>query len=114
MTGKPESVALWYFRYGAPDYDLFDDEDAAADAAVSGEDYGQFSVSGVQFADGRLVRKEDWDAYKQAEQQRDADYQRRRAEAEVAPPVPQREIRDPFSGKTLETDADEPSWLGKS
>ena len=56
-------VAVWIMRYGSPDYELCETEEAAASFAAYAMDDGQCAVLGAQFPDGHAVRREDWDAY---------------------------------------------------
>lgn len=82
------TVALWYYRYSSPDYDLFETETEAADFGTFLEDRGEGSVTGAQFADGRVVKCGKWDAYREAQRRRRDEYERASAERESAPPVP--------------------------
>jgi len=101
-------VALWYWRYRRIDYSLWDSEEEAAGIAAAMADDGTASPAGIQFQDGRLYPRDEWAAYRAAE---DA---RRRAWDERVPeePRPKRKITAPFGGGLMEIDADEPSWLG--
>ena len=103
-------VALWYWRHGSIDYDLCDNEEDAASMAVHMGDYGEASVEGVQFPDGRVVKIAKWPAFAEAvRQQRQREAEQRAA---AAVPRPQRTITAPFGGRKIEIDADEPDWLG--
>lgn len=104
-------VALWYSRFMSADYEIYDDEAKAAKEAVSLEWYDQGSPMGIQFPDGRTIKVEDWDAYKEAY----ADFLARQ-NAKQNEPVRERETRrivDPFEGLLVHIDSDEPVWLGK-
>lgn len=112
-VSSENSVALWYVRYHQPDYDLHDSEREAAEAAVYMEDYGHGVALGVQFEDGRLIVAGEWPEMRAAyERLREAEARQREAWA-AAEPRPVRKAVDPFDGRLLEIDADEPAWLGK-
>lgn len=92
--------ALWYWRYHSPHYEIHDSEEEAAASALEMTDKAEGWPDGVQFADGRTVRLDDWPAYREAQARRD----------KASPPS--RKIKHPFDGQTLTVDADEPEWLG--
>jgi len=104
------TVALWYSRYMSSDYELCDSEDAAAGLGVGMEDSGGAVVLGVQFADGRTIERDSWPAFAAAQERF------RQAEGEARdkprPVVPEREVLDPFRGRSLKIRASEPQWLG--
>jgi hypothetical protein len=106
------TVALWYMRYGSPDYDLCETEQEAAAMAVYMVDDGRASVSGVQFADGRLVPIRDWQAYHDEARRRHAAEKAERDECASRPPAPSREALDPFERRRVKIEASEPAWLG--
>lgn len=113
MSSREYQAAVWIVSYGSPDYELFETEEAAAGFAAHAMDNGQCSVLGVQFADGRSVRREDWKAYAAAE---DRKLQAWAAEADAVKdrtPPPMREARDPFRHRQIEIEVSEPSWLGE-
>ena len=103
-------VALWYLRYGHADYELYDSEAEAADAAVAMIEANTAAPTGAQFPDGRLIAREEWPAFAEAEER----YQRHQAAwlARKPQPKPVRKAAAPFGGGQIEVDADEPSWLG--
>jgi choline dehydrogenase-like flavoprotein len=105
MTG---AVALWYWRYHSMDYSLWDDEEEAAGVAAAMDVDGGGVPAGIQFQDGRLIDRDDWDAYAAAQERRE------QAETEYLRQErpPQRKITAPFGGGQIEIDAREPSWLG--
>lgn len=105
-------VALWYLRYGQPDYDLCDtEEEAARYGAYMAEDGGG-SVLGAQFPDGRVIARDDWAAYALAVRQQEEEWRQQAAERRAAPPPVMRDARDPFEGKPLQIEVSEPAWLG--
>lgn len=106
------TVALWYLRYGSPDCDLCETEWEAASMAISLQDSGEASVSGVQFADGRLVAIRDWRLYHDVARRRHAEEKAEREEQASRPPVPVREALDPFERRPVRIEASEPAWLG--
>ena len=74
-------------------------------------DDGGGSPAGIQFPDGRLIAREDWVAFAEAQERRErADAEALKAAAEK--PRPKRRITAPFGGGQIEIDAREPSWLG--
>jgi hypothetical protein len=101
--------AVWYMRYGASSYELCDDEAEAVSYAYGLESAEEGYVSGLQFADGRLIKRDDWQALDDYEKERLAAM---RAAVPLSAPKPTRSIRDPFDGQTVDADVDEPSWLG--
>lgn len=108
MTNK--QCAVWYMRYGSVGYELCDDEREAAGFAYELEDSGNGSVTGVQFADGRVVKRDDWQALASYEEELERSASERAANA--PPPPPTRNIRDPFYGQSVSADVDDPDWLG--
>lgn len=103
MTG----CALWYRNYGTLRYDLYGSEEEAAASAVYMMDTGNCAVTGVSFPDGRAVKREDWQAYADAEERIFA------AEAAAPPyePPPSKTISSPFGEARVPPDA--PAWLGE-
>jgi hypothetical protein len=110
---EENAVALWYMRYHSPGYWLCEDEEEAASMALGMEDAGNGVALGVQFPDGRTIARGDWPAYAEAQRRQDEAERRAWAEQEAAPPRPMREIKDPFGGRALKVESDEPSWLGQ-
>ena len=106
------TVALWYYRHGAVDYDLYETEEDAARLAVHLEDYGEASVVGAQFPDGRTVRLGKWPAYQEAVRQEREREACERAEQAARPPIEYRQARDPFGGQPVAIEEGEPAWLG--
>lgn len=105
-------VALWYWRYHTPDFDLFDSEDEAAAVGFYMQEDGQASVAGVQFRDGRTIARDQWPAWAAAEERILRAEREARERAKSGPPRPLRKIRAPFSdGRVIEIDADEPPWI---
>ena len=104
MNGE---VALWYKRYGAMEYSLWEGEEEAAGIAAAMAADGEGVPKGIQFPDGRLIPAEDWPAYEAARERRE------RYEDEWVPePHPKRKITAPFGGGQIEIDARDPEWLG--
>lgn len=110
-AGTKDSVALWYSRYMSPGYELCDSEEEAAGLAWGMEDSGGAAVLGVQFSDGRTIERENWPAL-EAVQER-FEQAEREARDKLRPPVPEREVLDPFRGRALKIRASEPEWLGR-
>lgn len=110
------SCALWYWRHFAVTYEIFDGyakytaEQEAAQFAVHLEDVGSGVPIGVQFSDGRTIWVNDWTAYREAMEQRD---EREETEKREYVPPEMRTIFDPFRGKSLSVEVDEPAWLGR-
>ena len=106
-------VALWYWRYHSINYSLWDDEEEAAGIAAAMTDDGGGSVAGIQFPDGRLIAREDWAAFAEAEDRRERAEAERREAAKKEKPRPKRKITAPFGGGQMEIDVSEPEWLGR-
>lgn len=107
-------VALWFWRYYTPDFDLFDSEEEAAVAGVYMEDSGNASVAGIQFPDGRTIARNEWPAWSTATDQMLQAEREANAKRATEPPRPTRKVRAPFSdGRVIEIDASEPPWVGK-
>lgn len=109
-----QQCALWYWRHNVIEYEVYDSEAEAASAAVGMEDYGNGVPIGVQFPDGRTIRQDDWVAYRDAVAKARADEEARSARQKDAPPIPTRQVKDPFEGRPVTVEADEPEWLGVS
>lgn len=111
-----QECALWYrTRYGDLDYEIFGTEAETARHAAYMSNYSNGYPVGVQFADGRTVRAADfaaWPAFKVAQEEVRAAEERRAEAFRVDAERPKRQIRDPFEGRALTVDADEPDWLG--
>lgn len=109
MSDEELTCAVWYVgRYGV-DFDTCTDEAEAASVAAglhNGDEAA--TILGVQFADGRLVKAEEWQAFADARKRSAAMW----AEAAARPQPATRTIRDPFTGEALEVEVDEPDWLG--
>jgi len=90
--------------------EVYGSEDEAADAAVAMIEANTAAPCGVQYPDGRTIEREEWPAFREAEDR----HKRMQAGwlAIKAEPVPQRKITAPFGGGQTEIDADEPAWLG--
>jgi hypothetical protein len=100
-------------RYGSHQYELFDTEAEAARRAVGIGDSGEAAVIGIQFADGRLINRDDWQAYKDADGEAYKAMIERSREERRHPRRVTRKIRDPFSSVEVSVYADEaPEWLG--
>jgi hypothetical protein len=108
------TVALWTICHHTPRYELYDNEVEAAAQAVTIQERELAAVMGVQYDDGRTVRREDWPAYR-AERERRVTEEIARAAAAAAPSrwSPLRAIKDPFNGCAMHIDASEPTWLGR-
>jgi hypothetical protein len=104
--------ALWYTRHHAPGFELCDSEEDAARRGIWMEEHGEAVVLGVQFTDGHAVARGDWAAWQDAQRRLTQEYEAR-LEAQVREPRETREIRDPFVGQSLVTNAFTPAWLGK-
>jgi len=100
-------VALWYSRYRAIDYSIWEDEEEAAGIAAAMEADGEGVPVGVQFQDGRTIPAAEWEALEAARERRER-WEERPAEK----PRPKRKIQAPFGRGVIEIDASEPSWLG--
>jgi hypothetical protein len=101
--------AVWYMRYGTAYYELWISEAQAVSYAYSLADSEEGAVLGVQFADGRLIKREDWQALAEHEQER---MRALYAQPSTPRPPPRRPTRDPFDGHQAHVDADDPGWLG--
>ncbi len=112
MTGDG-TCALWYMRHGGLDYEICDTEAEAIRAAFGMLETGEAAPSGVQFPDGRVVRRRDWVALLDY---RDAVYAAEHA-ALAARPAPvkpaKRDVRSPFGDTIVTVDVGEPEWLGR-
>lgn len=107
---EKQECAVWYDGRGGIDYDLCDDEtEAASVAAGLYESDDAPTILGVQFADGRLVKADQWEAFTQAKKAQAAMW----AEAYARPRPAMRTVRDPFTGEAVDVEADEPGWLGR-
>lgn len=111
MSDEPETCVVWYVRYGTDLYEVFDDEESAAFWSVTTSDSGEASIYGVQFRDGRLIQIEDWAAF-DAEFRRRLDDERKRSSLAPAARRPTRTGLNPFNGRSVEVDAEEPDWVG--
>ena len=107
------TCALWYMEYGRCAYVLCDDEADAASFACSMEDQEYGIALGIQFVEGRTIERDAWPALDAERDRRDAEYVKRQAEIKARPPIPKREVRDPFGGRQVEVEATAPAWLGK-
>lgn len=111
---QQQACALWYFRHFCPVYYLARDEAEAAGAAVSLLDYGEGNPIGVQFPDGRLIRRENWPEFAAARARAEAEHAEHEARRAAGPPEPPaRRALDPFDGQALMIPADDPAWLGR-
>lgn len=107
-----DTCAVWIWRYGRPDYELADSEEEAARIAVSIEDAESGAIAGVQFSDGRVIRSEEWAAFKAESDRRFKEWREQVAQAPAVPPTPKRMVQFPFGSDKVEIEADEPGWLG--
>jgi hypothetical protein len=107
-----QRCAVWYMRYGASSYELCEDEREAIHFAYALEDAENGVVGGVQFADGRLIEREAWQALADYREQRYREWRATEASASSASPTPTRQARDPFGGQSVSVDAGDPGWLG--
>ena len=106
-----DECAVWYWRHGCINYELCESEQAAAAWAYNLDDTEEGSVAGVQFADGRLIKRDDWQALRfyEAEQER----ARRVRPAVRVNPRASRMVLDPFTRERVVVDHDAPAWLGQ-
>lgn len=114
--------ALWYWTYGCASYQIFDDENQAVDAAIDISHRGAGSISGVQFADGRLLDTEHWAALRAEEKRRMAVWQAEFEQLKKMPRPKTRTVYEPFDSQHAEpwqrassevkVPVDEPQWLG--
>lgn len=108
-----DTCAVWYWRHHSLDYDLYEDEQAAARFAASLEEWENGFVAGVQFSDGRLIKRDGWSAMREEERRRDQESDARMEAYKAVPPTPKRKINPPFTDDPyMEIDAEEPEWLG--
>lgn len=103
-----QGCALWFWRYMNIEYEIFDHEIEAAKFASTMEDNDFGSPVGLQYSDGRTVKVEDWQAFKDAQKT----YELARKTMSPIPPRPTRLILNPFDGAPKRIDAEEPKWLG--
>jgi hypothetical protein len=110
------TCALWYWSHHSVFVELCDDEQEAAESAVSLQESEQGAPAGIQFADGRYLDRDEWPAFGAEESRR---YQQWRDEEEQREPRPRpatREVTPPFEtsyGQKATVLADAPSWLGR-
>lgn len=110
MSIDEPTCAVWYVSRYNIEYDLCSDEDEAAKtAAALYEADDTPTMLGVQFADGRLIKINEWPAFAEAVQARSAMW----AEARDRPAPATRPARDPFTGAEVAIELTEPSWLGE-
>jgi hypothetical protein len=113
MTGPEHTCALWFSRYYNIDYQLFATEEEAARFSVHMHEDAQGVTLGVQFADGRTVKVEDWAFRDEVEQRMWREGTERAARQAALPPRPFRKAHDPFAGEPIEIELSEPAWLGR-
>lgn len=106
--------ALWYMRYYHAYYDLCASEEEAATDGVAMEDAEAGVVLGVQFPDGRIVKRGDWEAFHEARRRWDESWRAAEEQRKATPPPPSRKIKDPFEGREVSAPLDAPGWLGAS
>jgi hypothetical protein len=111
MDEAVDTCALWYERWNQISYDLFDSEQDAAGFAVYLSNEGQGVPLGVQFADGRAVKIDEWAAF--SDRQRQWEQSEHGGAGCVMEPRPTRPVRDPFTDAVVDIDAGEPRWLGR-
>lgn len=106
--------ALWVWRHGTLDVDVYDTEREAARSALSISDYGSGAPDGVQFPDGTFVKEKDWPMY-QEEHEAQVKRWREEFEAQKLRPKPAvRKVKAPFDdGRTVTIEADMPDWIGR-
>lgn len=107
MKSEP-TCAVWYVRWGHTHYDLCGSEEDAAWEAYYTESRGDH-VLGVQFADGRLVKRDDWEAYQHCWEEGE----QRQESTEPTPAPPKRSVADPFKHASVSIPVDAPAWLGQ-
>jgi hypothetical protein len=107
-----EQCAVWYMRYGASSYELCDDEREAVRFAHALEEAEDGVTSGVQFADGRLIERDVWQALADYAEKRYREWRDAVSSEHVASPAPTRQAQDPFDGQSVSVDAGDPDWLG--
>lgn len=98
MADTSPQCAVWYMRYGGAAYELCDDEQSAVQFAYALADQEEGAVSGVQFADGRLVERDDWQALSDYEDERYRAWRDSVANAPVVSTPSTRRAFDPFGG----------------
>ncbi|HEY9371467.1 hypothetical protein [Streptomyces sp.] len=107
------TCALWWWHRGNAGFSLYDTEEDAAQDALYMEDSGEAAVVGVQFADGRIIKADDWPALAVARVEYERRWQERSKVLAAKPPPIMRTITEPFGGATVKAEAGEiPDWLG--
>lgn len=102
------ACALWFHRHLLVDFEIYGREYDAAAAAAYMAEYEHGVPIGVQFSDGRTIKVEDWQAFKDAEER----LQKNQETIRAMPPRKTRLILNPFDGSPKRVDFDEPMWLG--
>lgn len=100
--------AVWFMRHGSPDYELCDNEHDAAGFVYYMAESGSGVLSGIQFADGRIIKADDWDGPERYAEELDRD----KAARPPSPPPETRTVHDPFSRQDAEVFTKDPSWVG--
>jgi hypothetical protein len=103
------ACAIWYLdNQSQIGYELYErEEEAAHDAAVYD---GDWTIFGMQRADGTTVAADLWSKFQEA---KDRLRQQRAHWGQEWPLRPEvRRSKDPFRGYVLGIDATEPGWLG--
>jgi predicted outer membrane lipoprotein len=107
----PPTCAVWYEGMDGVDYDLFETVDEAAhDSAIMEHADRVYRILGLQLASGHTIPAAHWHELHVAR----VDYSLREAERRENPPAPTPTwaALDPFLGKTVQVELDEPEWLG--
>lgn len=104
--------AMWYWYYGTPKYELFEELDDAMRAIFYMFDNRHGAPVGVQGADGSWCDV-DSDEYKELEAGilADQDEARRRGQEPVVV-KPSRRVVVPWGGREVTIPGDDPEWLG--
>lgn len=103
-----QGCALWFWRYFVMEFETFDYEIDAARYAASMAENEDGTPVGLQYSDGRKVKVEDWQAFKDAEKV----FKEVASVRAAQPPRPTRLILNPFDLAPVRVDAGEPQWLG--
>lgn len=95
------------------DYELCADEQEAVSYAYQLAESEQGAVSGVQFADGRLIERDEWQALHDYEEERYRAWRDSANREPSTPSPPTRRVRSPFGDQPVSAPADAPDWLGR-
>lgn len=112
------TCALWTVSHGRAHYQCEYTERQAARTAVAIDEDGDASVLGVQFADGRVLKKAEWPEYEAEVQRILARVREEVARAAQRPSLPAPRVT--FVPKALwkagvevRVDASAPAWVGE-